>query len=67
MGWQKVSITADQCPWICKEFLEQEKRTMPRSWFEAEYICAFTEPEDSVFGYDEVMRAIDGNVETLEV
>jgi len=66
-SWRTWTITANQCPRISKEFLDEERRSMPKAWFEAEYFCAFNEPEDSVFGYDDVMRAISSDVEPLEV
>lgn len=66
-GWQKHCITADQCPRISKEFLESERQSMPRSWFQAEYFCKFTETEDAVFGYDDIMRSMSDEVEPLEV
>jgi len=66
-GWRTWTVTADQCPRISREFLEEERRSMPKNWFEAEYYCKFTEVEDSVFGYDEVTRAISADVEPLEV
>ncbi|MDF0591895.1 terminase large subunit domain-containing protein [Candidatus Methanocrinis natronophilus] len=66
-GWQRHEITADQCPRISRDFLESEKRSMPRSWFRSEYFCEFVEPIDAVFGYDDVMRAVSDKVEPLEV
>jgi len=66
-GWRTWTITADQCPRISTAFLEEEKRSMPKAWYEAEYFCAFNEPEDSVFGYDDVMRAISSDVKPLEI
>jgi len=66
-SWRTWTVTADQCPRISPEFLEEERQSMPRAWFEAEYFCAFNEPEDSVFGYDDVMAAISADVKPLEV
>jgi hypothetical protein len=66
-GWQKHTIKATECPRISSEFLESERQSMPRAVFQSEYFCEFTETEDSVFGYDEVMRAISSDVEPLEV
>jgi hypothetical protein len=66
-GWEKHMITADQCPRITKEFLESEKRSMPRAVYSSEYMCEFTASLDSVFGYDEVMGALSGNVAPLEI
>jgi hypothetical protein len=64
-GWHKVSITAEQCPRISPAFLEEERRAMPRAWFEAEYFCVFNEAEDSVFTYDEVMKTASADIEPL--
>lgn len=67
MGWQKHMIKATDCPRISPEFLEEEQKSMPRAVFQSEYFCEFTETEDSVFGYDEVMGAISADVEPLEI
>ena len=66
-GWQKHTIKATECPRISPEFLESERKSMPRAVFQSEYFCEFTETEDSAFGYDEVMRAISSDVQPLEV
>lgn len=55
-GWQKITIQATECPRISSEFLESERKSMPRAVFQSEYMCEFTESEDSVFGFDDVMR-----------
>jgi predicted phage terminase large subunit-like protein len=47
--WKKIKITADQCPRILKEFLDQERRTLPNAWFEQEYRCEFVQEEGSIF------------------
>lgn len=66
-GWQKHTIKATECPRISSEFLESERQSMPRAVFQSEYMCEFTEATDSVFGYDDVMRAISSDIEPLEV
>ena len=66
-GWQKVNITADQCLRISREFLEEERRSMPDAWFRSEYMCEFTESIDSVFTYDQVQAMISTEVEPLEL
>jgi hypothetical protein len=65
-GWQRHTITALQCPRISTEFLEEERRSMPDSWFRAEYMCEFTEAIDSVFSYEQVMGAVAEDVEPLD-
>jgi len=63
--WEWYEVPVEMCPRITKEFLEDEKRTNP--WFEQEYHGKFTKAIDSVFGYDDVMRAISSDIEPLEV
>ncbi len=65
VGWKKHSIKATDCPRISKEFLDEERRSMPDAWFRAEYMCEFTEAVDSVFGFDQVASAITDEVEPL--
>ena len=63
--WERTTITAYECPRISRAFLEQEQRTMPPMWFQAEYMCEFTDTEDSAFGYEHVMSALSSNVQPL--
>lgn len=66
-AWERHTITALQCPRISKEFLEEERRSMPDAWFKAEYMCQFTETQDAVFSYDQVMGASSDEVEPLDL
>jgi hypothetical protein len=65
--WQKHAIKALQCPRISREFLEEERRSMPAAWFAAEYMCEFTEAVDSVFSYEQVMATVAEDVEPLDL
>ncbi len=47
--WKKIKITADQCPRISKEFLDDERRALPNAWFEQEYCCEFVQEGGSIF------------------
>lgn len=53
-GWEKVKITAAQCPRISAEFLKQEKATMPHWFWLQEYMCSFQANEASIFDYEAV-------------
>jgi predicted phage terminase large subunit-like protein len=48
-GWKKVSVTADQCPRITADYLDQERRALPAAWFAQEYCCEFVQDDASVF------------------
>ncbi len=63
--YERVKVTARQCPRIPREFLEQEKRTMPPLFYRSEYDCEFVETVDQVFSYDDIQRALDDNVQPL--
>ena len=64
-NWDRVRITADMCPRIPASFLEQERRSLPESWFRQEYFCEFSDSEGSVFAYQDVMGALSDEVTPL--
>lgn len=64
-GWERVKITADQCPRISKAFLEEERRSLGDWWYRQEYNCEFVETVDQIFGYDLVMSAVSDAVPPL--
>ena len=43
--WKRVKVTADQCPRISKEFLEQERRAMGEWWFAQEVLLRVMQPD----------------------
>jgi hypothetical protein len=63
--WERIQITAYDCPRISREFLEEERQTMGDWWFRQEYLCEFVETEDQVFTYDQVMMALSDEVKPL--
>jgi hypothetical protein len=64
-GWQRVKVTALDCPRISALFLAEERRTLPDAWYQAEYLCQFTDAIDNVFSHDLVMAALSADVEPL--
>jgi hypothetical protein len=65
IGWQRVKITADQCPRIDPEWLESEKAMIGSWWHRQEYGCEFIETTDSVFNFNDIEKAISKDVEPL--
>jgi hypothetical protein len=63
--WERILITAHDCPRIKPEFLEEERQALGEWWFKQEYLCEFVETVDQVFGYDEVHSALDAEIEPL--
>ncbi len=63
--WQRVKITADQCPRIDKEWLMREKAMIGDWWYLQEYFCEFVETNDQVFSYDDIQAALDSDIKPL--
>lgn len=63
--WQKIKVTAHDCPRITPEFLAGERRSMPENRFLSEYLCEFVDTDDSVFSYENVMSALSEKVKPL--
>jgi hypothetical protein len=64
-GWERFCITAEECPRISPEFLEQERRSLPAWVYRQEYECSFEETQDAVFSAEDVQAALDETVRPL--
>jgi hypothetical protein len=64
-SWERVRITAEQCPRIAPEFLAEEERDMPANWFKSEYRCEFTDTIDAVFSSEDIAAAMSSDIEPL--
>ncbi len=65
MDWQKVKITANDCPRIDKEWLERERQMIGDWWYLQEYFCEFVETNDQIFSYDDINAALSSDVQPL--
>jgi hypothetical protein len=65
--WERVRITADQCPRIAKEFLAEERQALGERWYRQEYECSFEDTIDQLFSYDDVMAAMADDLQPLFV
>ena len=61
-GWERVMITASDCPRIPAAFLAEERRSLPALWFESEYLCRFVDVADQVFATDDIQAALSADV-----
>jgi len=64
-GWERYEVPAVDCPRISREFLEEERDSLPLFIFRQEYECSFEETEDQVFTSELVDRAITDEVKPL--
>ncbi|HOR01456.1 MAG TPA: terminase family protein [Anaerolineae bacterium] len=65
-GWQRIQVTAEQCPRISPAFLAEERATIGAWWFAQEYMCQFGETSDQVFSYELVAAALRDDIKPLE-
>jgi hypothetical protein len=64
-GWQRVKVTASQCPRIAPEWLAEERDRIGEWWFRQEYGCEFVDTVDQVFPTEDVLRALSDDIEPL--
>jgi hypothetical protein len=65
--WERIRVTAYDCPRIKKEFLVKERKGMTESSFRQEYLCEFEEVERGVFNQRLVESAMAKDVEPLRI
>jgi hypothetical protein len=64
-SWDRIEVTASDCPRITPAFLAEERKTMPALWFDSEYNCLFVDTVDQVFSSDDIHAALSDEVEPL--
>lgn len=60
--WERVTITAHDCPRIDPAWLARERERIPDWVFRQEYLCQFVETQDAAFSYDSVVAAVSEDV-----
>ena len=61
-AWKRVQMTAEQCPRISSEWLEEERASIGPWWFAQEYLCRFMETDDQLYRDDDIQAALDPSV-----
>jgi hypothetical protein len=57
-GWERIKITAHQCPRISAEHLERELRELGPMLFGQEYLCEFVDSDVSAFSSEMLELAL---------
>ncbi len=63
--WERVKITANECPRIDENWLMRERAMIGDWWFRQEYLCEFVETSDQIFSFDDIETAIDYEAQPL--
>jgi hypothetical protein len=64
-GWERYTVTAEECPRIPAAFLTEEREALGEWWYAQEYECRFMEAVDSVFTSELIQAALSDEVEPL--
>jgi hypothetical protein len=63
--WHRTRITAQECPRISPEWLDNERKTIPDFWFRQEFGCEFVETSDQLFSYEDIQAIFSNDVKPL--
>jgi hypothetical protein len=66
-AWQRVRVTAADCPRITPAFLAEERAALGPWWFSQEYECDFMEAQTQAFTAELVEALFDEEVEPWEL
>jgi hypothetical protein len=64
-SWERVSITALDCPRISAAFLEEEREAIGERWFRQEYLCSFEDMIGAVFRQEDIDAAFNDSITPL--
>ena len=64
-GWERVRVTAHDCPRISPEFLEEERRALGDMLFGQEYLCEFRESQGQIFSEELIASLVTSEVEPM--
>ena len=64
-NWDRVRVTAEQCPRIPSDFLAEERQALGERWFRQEYQCSFEDTIDAVFAHADIHAALSDDVKPL--
>ena len=64
-AWDRIKVTAPECPRITPEFLAEERQALGERWFRQEYLCSFEDTIDAVFSYEDIRAALSDTVKPL--
>ena len=56
-GWERIQVTALECPRISKRVLEEE-RAKGDAWYRQEYLCEFGDVEGRVVSQESIDAAL---------
>jgi hypothetical protein len=65
--WQRVRVTAAQCPRISADFLREERAALGEHWYSQEYELEFRDVIDALFRQEDIDAALRCDVPPLDL
>lgn len=65
--WKRIQITAQECPRMTEEQLEQQRRSMGEMFYRQEFECQFVDTVEQTFSYDSIQRAFSDEIQPLQL
>lgn len=65
--WEWYLVSADDCPRISKDFLEEEREELGELYFLQEYYNQFIDEETQLFTHEAIMKALNSDVAIIEI
>lgn len=66
-SWKRIKVTADQCPRISRDFLEEELQSMGEWRYRREYFCEFADAETQLFPTDLISKAVNHDINPIDL
>ena len=60
--WKRMKVTALDVERIDKDWLENERKSLPSWIYESQYLCNFFDSEKRVFSFDDIQAALDDSL-----
>jgi hypothetical protein len=66
-SWERVKVTAAECPRIPQEFLAEERLALGDRWYRQEYECSFEDTVAAVFLSEDIAAMARDDIQPLEL
>lgn len=63
--WERHRVTLDECPRLSRDFIDEERRTLPHWVFSREYLGEFSDDQTTIFSAELIASAMDESLEPL--
>jgi hypothetical protein len=65
--WERVRVTAAECPRITPQFLAEERAALGEHWYSQEYELVFRDVIDALFRQEDIDAALMNDVQPLDL